>query len=261
MEIAIVGEEERAGSVMGGWAAQLDLSGPNQRLTVVGPSLYTGAQSVVDKLGRPLPLLVVGEATYWRTLRRIGGVQDASCSYVDGFGAGCGRSCDGQVFEVGGQPYCYRHAGVAAAIASRRGTVFEISPPPEVDDRGFNLLTTLLKETSPRVMALLHNRFQGRPVSITADEQPRRIRTGSAQEWEQGWWATANHPVTRIALRVSASSLPEVAVMVNHVRRFTAVPDWTATRLPAGRRALWHRVVMAVGQAVDETVGEPVWAS
>jgi hypothetical protein len=252
MEIAMLAEEDRTGSMTAGRAARLEAARPNRRLIVVGPTVYLSAQSAVDKQGRPLPVVLVGEATYLRTLLRISGAPDASCSYIDGSGACCGRSCEGQIFEIDGLPYCFRHAGVAEARAARRGTVFEISLPPDVDDRGFNLLSTLLRETGPRVMALLHNRFQGRSVNISADEHPRRIREGSALAWEQGWWATANAPLARVALRVSAGSLPQVAVMVDHVRRFTTVPDWTAARLPAARRALWHQMVMAVRQAVDE---------
>lgn len=230
------------------------------RLTIVRVSLYSGAQSVVDKQGRPLPLDIIGEATYWRTMRRIGGVPDASCSYVDGFGASCGRPCSDQVVEVDGLPYCIRHGGIVETMAALRGTVFEIAPPPDVEDRGFNLLLTLMKETGPRIMALLHSRFGGRALSIAPDERPRRVRNGSGREWEQGWWAVGAHPVTRLALRVSANSLPEVTVMVDHTKRATLVPDWTETRVSAGRRALWHRVVQAVRHALDEAHGRRAWA-
>jgi hypothetical protein len=231
-----------------------------QALILVRPSLYAYAQSAVDKHGHALPAGVVGDETYVRTLRRIGGVAEATCFYMDGSGARCHRTCGGQVSLVDGLPYCFRHASVAEAISLRRGTLYEISPPPEVDDRGFNLLITLLKETSPRVHALLHNRFHGKRVIITADEQPRRIRVASVQEWEQGWWASGDHPLMRIALRVSAGHLPEMTVMVDHVRRFTSVPDWAAIRSPAGRHALWHSVVTAVRRAVDERNGGPAWA-
>jgi hypothetical protein len=231
------------------------------QLVIVRISLYSGAQSVVDKQGRPLPVHVIGEATYQRTLQRIGGVHDASCAYVDGSGASCGRPCIGQVVELDGLPYCVRHGTIVEAMAALRGTVFEIAPPPEVEDRGFNLLTTLMNETGPRVMALLHSRFQERGLSIAADASPRRIRNGSGPEWEQGWWAVGAHPVTRLALRVSASSLPEVSVMVDRSRRATLVPDWTETRVPAGRRALWHKVVHAVRHALDDADGRRVWAA
>ena len=259
--IAVLAEHGHEAFVANGHAAGAPAPARMSTLILVRPSLYAYAESAVDKHGQALPAGVVGDDTYWRTLRRIGAAAEASCAYVDGSGARCPRTCSGRVLFVDGLPYCFRHSAIAEAIAMRRGTVYEISPPPDVDDRGFNLLITLLKETSPRVLALLHNRFHSRRASIAADKQPRRIRLAAGLEWEQGWWATADRPLTRVALRVSAGYLPEVTVMVDHARRFTSVPDWASIRSPAGRHALWHSVVDAVRRAVDESDGRPSWAS
>lgn len=215
-------------------------------------SVYFGACSAVDKLGQPLPVAVVGQVTFSVTLDRLGLVRLVSCSYADGSGATCASSCGDGVFQVQGLPYCTRHAAVAEAIAVLRGTVFEIWPPPCVDDRGFNLLLALLRECGPRVTALLHSRFKQACASVLADRHPRRIRNGTADQWEQGWWVTTDRPIARIALRASACSLPEVAVTVDGIERRRLVPDWRATRLPKGRVALLGQVVGAVRNAVDE---------
>ena len=158
-----------------------------------------------------------------------GRVEGWQCSYVDASGRACiSWWCPDHAALVGGLPFCRRHAGVAALLVSRVGSLFEL-PVPRVDDRALPLLLRLTDQLDARAAELLGYLYRDRSdVLLSGHANIReRLASGRHEGWDAMW--TASGPtgyLTTITLRVTAEEPPRVLLLRDGSLLFDAVPDW-----------------------------------
>lgn len=161
------------------------------------------------------------------------------CSYVDAAGHACiSWWCPEHAALIGQLPFCRRHAGVAALLVSRAGSLYEL-PVPRVDDRALPLLLRLTEHLEGRIVELLGYLYRGR-TDVTLDKHATirdHRRNGRHEGWEAMWTATAvGGYLTNITLRVTGDEPPRVVLYRDGSMLFDAVPDWIARE----RGEAWH---------------------
>ncbi|MGH7778023.1 MAG: protein kinase domain-containing protein [Candidatus Dormibacterales bacterium] len=210
-----------------------------------------------------------------RPTRATGTCGDAGCQETEGWGCAyrdqTGRTCStwwcrDHVQFIESTPFCRRHASVMRALAVTTGTIREIKILPGVDDRSLSLAALVGEDIDKEVTELLRRRYKSqRDVSVVADQTIRQARVNrNEMAWERTWAAVrSNGYVSKISVRVEASSPAEVQVLVGSLLVMKGVPDWISRRLegkppdPADRVRFRSRIVQAVLDSVDQPTRVP----
>jgi hypothetical protein len=158
------------------------------------------------------------------------------CAYVDRRGRGCGAAfCPAHMANIGGRPYCRRHAGVVRGLAKR---TLETEQGTEIDNRAPSLAEWMGNEVDEDLQRLL-GEMRGPNVQLVLSAEPLALisqGTPRARSWERTWKLSSHTGIViKIALLVDEADDSEVQARVDSELVFRGVPPWVARRsVPAG---------------------------
>jgi hypothetical protein len=154
------------------------------------------------------------------------------CAYQDRRGTRCGTPfCSSHHLVVRSEPYCRRHAAVAAALS---GHEEEWDQRPDCDNRASSLVEWIANRIDAQVReVMVEARGARTDLDMVADDLNLVVQgTPRVRAWQRGWQLVSNTgPALRLAIAVDEPKDSEVIVKVDHEVVERVVPPWIAQRL------------------------------